>query len=255
MIGRGLPAENQFNFRYLASSFFSKNIFLMRQTVYQPPTQFHVFPPVIKNLLILNALVFMAEMISPLGQILMQWFALWPASSPEVVSSPFGMQRMADFWPWQLVTYGFLHGGMSHLLFNMFALWMFGVQIENVWGSRRFGIYYFACVIGAGLIQLLVIYLTGSAYPTIGASGGVFGILLAFGMMFPNQPIYIYFMFPIKAKWLVIGYGFLELYAGVSGAQSGVANFAHLGGMLFGFFLIQYWRGKLPVKPDRLLRR
>lgn len=185
--------------------------------------------------------------ILPMGRILTEWFALWPMSG----SGAFGLQQGGGFGPWQLVTYAFMHGSLGHLFFNMFALWMFGVQIENSWGSRRFAVYYFACVIGAGLIQLLVTYLTGSYYPTIGASGGVFGILLAFGMMFPEQPIYIYFLFPIKAKWLVTGYGLLELYAGFSGTQAGVANFAHLGGMLFGFLLIQYWRGKLPVKPDR----
>jgi membrane associated rhomboid family serine protease len=126
---------------------------------------------------------------------------------------------------------------------------MFGVQIENAWGSRRFAFFYFVCVIGAGLIQLIVVTTSGSFYPTVGASGGVFGILLAFGMMFPNQPIYIYFLFPIKAKWLVIGYGAIELWAGITGTQAGVAHFAHLGGMLFGFLLIQYWRGKLPIQP------
>ena len=233
----------------------------MARSAYQPPTRFSVFPPIIKNLLILNGLFFMALLTPPLGSILFEWLALWPLGISEAAArlgafgGGQGLQELGSFWPWQLVSYAFLHGSMGHLFINMFALWMFGVQIENVWGSRRFGIYYFACVIGAGLVQMTVAYVTGSFAPTVGASGGVFGILLAFGMMFPDQPIYIYFLFPVKAKWLVIGYGLFELYAGVAGAQSQVANFAHLGGMVFGFFLIQYWRGKLPWKPDRQMWR
>jgi membrane associated rhomboid family serine protease len=219
---------------------------------YQPPTRFSVFPPVIKNLLILNGLFFMASLVPTTRELLIDWLALWPLGTPDVVRTAFGIAKVPDFWPWQLITYSFLHGGFGHLFFNMFALWMFGVQIENTWGSRRFAIFYFVCVIGAAISQLIVSW--GVPVPTLGASGGVFGILLAFGMMFPNQPIYLYFLFPIKAKWFVIGYGLIELWAGVSGAQPGVANFAHLGGMLFGFLLIQYWRGKLPLKPERPMR-
>lgn len=211
----------------------------MYQPSYRPVTNFSMFPPVIQNLMILNGLAFLATLIPPLGQTLLRWFALWPMG----VSFSGGMSL---FLPWQLVTYSFLHGGFTHLLFNMFALWLFGVQIENTWGSRRFAAFYFVCVAGAGLIQLLVASSGGDIYPTVGASGGVFGILLAFGMMFPNQLIYIYFLFPIKAKWLVILYGLFELWAAVTGTQAGVANFAHLGGMLFGFLLIQYWRRKPP---------
>lgn len=216
----------------------------MQQDYYRPPTQFSVFPPVIKNLLILNGLVYLAQLVPTTDELLMQWFALWPLGIPDAPGYP-------SFWPWQLVTYSFLHGGLGHLFFNMFALWMFGVQIENAWGSNRFGIFYFVCVIGAGLIQLIVVTAGTTLVPTVGASGGVFGLLLAFGMMFPNQPIYIYFLFPIKAKWLVIGYAALEMWAAVTGTQAGIANFAHLGGMLFGFILIQYWRGRLPAKPKR----
>ncbi|WP_457652805.1 rhomboid family intramembrane serine protease [Rhodocaloribacter sp.] len=219
---------------------------------YQPPTRFSVFPPVIKNLLILNGLFFMASLVPTTRELLIDWLALWPLGTPDVVRTAFGIAKVPDFWPWQLITYSFLHGGFGHIFFNMFALWMFGVQIENTWGSRRFAIFYFVCVVGAAISQLIVSW--GVPVPTLGASGGVFGILLAFGMMFPNQPIYLYFLFPIKAKWFVIGYGLIELWAGVSGAQPGVANFAHLGGMLFGFLLIQYWRGKLPLKPERPMR-
>jgi membrane associated rhomboid family serine protease len=193
------------------------------------------FPPVIKNLLIINGLVFLAQLVNVFP--LLEWFALWPLGK--------------GFQAYQLVTYSFLHGGFTHLLFNMFALWMFGVQIENTWGSRRFAIYYFACVIGAGFVQLAYTYYSGGLWPTVGASGGVFGILLAFGMMFPEQRIMLLFPpIPMKAKYFVIGYGVLELYFATSpGLQPGVANLAHLGGMAAGFLLIMYWRGRLPFKP------
>ncbi len=222
----------------------------MYQDSYRPPTQFSVFPPIIKNLLILNGLIFFAQLVPSTDALLMRWMALWPLGTPELARTFNGITQVPQFWPWQLVTYGFLHGGFSHLFFNMFALWMFGVQIENTWGSRRFAIYYFVCVIGAGLIQMLVLW--GNPVPTVGASGGVFGILLAFGMMFPNQYIMLLFPpIPLKAKWLVIIYGAIELFAGITGTQAGVAHFAHLGGMLFGYLLIMYWRGRLPVQPQR----
>ncbi len=225
----------------------------MYQGTYQPPTRFSVFPPVIKNLLIINGLVFLAQMVPQTNLTLITWFGLWPVGSAPLIG-------LGEFWPWQLVTYGFLHSTVSygHILFNMFALWMFGVQIENTWGSGRFAVFYFVCVIGAALIQLPVItfdFVSSGGHPswwvpTIGASGGVFGLLLAFGMMFPEQPIYLYFLFPVKAKWFVIGFGVIELFGGVTGSST-VAHFAHLGGMLFGFLLIQFWRGKLPWKPDQ----
>ncbi len=227
----------------------------MYSNSYRPPTRFSVFPPVIKNLLILNGLFYLAKIVAigTDGVVLATWLnamALYPLGAHDVGYTIFGTRAaIPGFWPWQLITYSFLHGDLGHLFFNMFALWMFGVQIENVWGSNRFAVYYFVCVVGAALIQLGVMW--GQPIPTLGASGGVFGILLAFGMMFPNQPIYLYFLFPIKAKWLVIGYGVLELWAAVTGTQAGVANFAHLGGMLFGLLLILYWRGKLPVQPRR----
>jgi membrane associated rhomboid family serine protease len=184
--------------------------------------------------------------------------ALYPLGAPDtgftifsqVGSSPVSIP---GFWPWQLVTYSFLHGSISHILFNMFALWMFGVEIENYWGSQRFATFYFVCVVGAGLTQLVASY--GAMYPTVGASGGVFGILLAFGLMFPNRRIMLLIPpIPMKAKYFVIGYGLIELYFGFTATQSGVAHFAHLGGMAFGFGLIQYWRGNLPVEPDRTMR-
>ncbi len=189
-------------------------------------------PPVVKNLLIINGLAFMGQMV--MYELLVRWFGLMPLAG--------------GFLPWQLVTYAFLHGSLTHLFFNMFALWMFGVQIESTWGSRRFAFFYFVCVIGAALMQLA----TNPSVPTIGASGGIFGILAAFGMLFPNQRIMLLFPpIPIPAKYFVIGYGVLEFFFVASGGQPGVANLAHLGGMVVGVLLILYWRGKLPFKPQR----
>lgn len=200
--------------------------------------------PVVAALLGLNGLFFLAQFV--LGDWLVLTLALWPLGVPDSAGSLLGLPYVPDFRLWQLVSYSFLHGNLLHLFTNMFAMWMFGVQIERLWGSRMFAIYYFVCVLGAGVVQLLVASATVAEmgpYPTIGASGGVFGILLAFGMMFPNQRIILLFPpIPMRAKWFVILYGAFELYAGITGTLSGVAHFAHLGGMLFGFLLIQYWR-------------
>ena len=144
----------------------------------------------------------------------------------------------SDFHVYQFLTYMFLHGSFTHILFNMFALWMFGYVLENYWGSRRFLFYYLVCGIGAGLCNLIVPGWT----ITVGASGAVYGILLAFGMMFPNERIYLYFIMPIKAKWFVIGYAAIELLDGLFMTSDGIAHFAHLGGMLVGLILILYWR-------------
>jgi membrane associated rhomboid family serine protease len=149
------------------------------------------------------------------------------------------------------VTYSFLHGNLAHLLFNMLALLMFGSQVEHLWGPRRYGIYYLVCVVGAALCQLAVGWWTmskgGAAYATIGASGGIFGLLLAYGMLFPNQRVMLLIPpIPMKARTLVIVYGVVELFLGITGTQPGVAHFAHLGGMLFGWLLIRYWRGQPP---------
>lgn len=193
---------------------------------YRPSTQFSIFPPAIKHLLITNGLFFVALSTPYIGPFLFRYGALWPLDT-------------GRFMPWQLVSYLFLHANFAHIFFNLFALWMFGQAIENLWGTRRFAIYYFITGIGAGILQLLIT----SGAPTIGASGAVFGILLAFGMMFPNRPIFLlFFPFPIKAKYFVAIFGALQLFNGVTSADSGVAYFAHLGGMLFGFILIRYWR-------------
>lgn len=164
------------------------------------------------------------------------YFALWPLGS-----------EFPSFGFWQLLSYGFLHdiNGLGHIFFNMFGLWMFGRDLERMMGSQRFLIYFLTCVIGAGIVQLLVALFTGLNYPTLGASGGVFGILLLYGMTFPNRMIVLLIPpIPMKAKYFVIIFGLLELYLGISGRAPGVANFAHLGGMLFGFLLLQYWRSQ-----------
>jgi len=146
------------------------------------------------------------------------------------------------FKPWQLISYGFLHGSFNHLFFNMFALWMFGLPIEKAWGSRKFAEYYFICILGAGLIQLMVQYISGDIYPTIGASGAVFGLLLAYGVTWPNAKLFlIFFPVPIKAKWFVLIYGAAELVFGVTGAMPQVAHYAHLGGLFFGAGLLWRW--------------
>jgi membrane associated rhomboid family serine protease len=203
----------------------------LNQHAYQrPPTDNSVIPTVIFALLVANGLLFAAQQLQP--EFLLYNFALWPAGSPR-----------PEFHIWQLLSYGFLHGNLNHIFFNMFGLWMFGRDIERMMGARRFLIYYLTCVIGAGIVQLTVAGTQGGIYPTIGASGGVFGILLAFALAFPNRVIMLLFPpIPMKAKYFVLMYGLLELYLGLSGGAPGVANFAHLGGMFFGFMLIQYWR-------------
>jgi len=273
------------------------------------PRGFSLLPTLVKNLLIINGLMFVAQIVAEksFGISLEDSLGLhYPGS-------------MA-FKPWQFITYMFLHGSFGHLFFNMFALWMFGYALENIWGPKRFIFYYLVTGIGAAMVHYLVIFLeinptvvmldgliadptapaifdfisqttlqinqySGDIYlqfqkfqealealaynpenrqalliarnflvdyreyymslpNVIGASGAVFGILLAFGMLFPNTLIYIYFFFPLKAKYFVIIYGLIELFYGFSGADSNVAHFAHLGGMVFGFFLILYWKKK-----------
>jgi membrane associated rhomboid family serine protease len=173
--------------------------------------------------------------------------ALWPMGSNalDIFSAP------NEFKPWQLLTYGFLHGGFAHLAFNMIALYTFGAPLEYTWGNRRFLTYFLVCIAGAGVLQLIVGWWTvsngGMPYPTVGASGGVFGLLLAYGMLFPNQRLMLIFPpIAMKARTLVIVYGAIELMLGFTGLQPGVAHFAHLGGMLFGWLLIRYWRGQPP---------
>lgn len=237
------------------------------------PAWLESIPPVTRNLIIINVLIWLVEVVTgSFGDKLENILGLHFWASEK-------------FNPAQLLTYMFLHDNRSilHIGFNMFTLWMFGRILERVWGSRRFFVYYFVCGIGAALVQECVWQLTWeseyingiaalngltptemraaveanpsmfasgmemlkNAYLTVGASGAVFGLLLGFAFVFPDMPMYLFFIpVPIKAKYMVIGYGVLEFFLGVSGAQSSVAHFAHLGGLLFGLILILYWKHK-----------
>ena len=193
--------------------------------------------PVTQALLIANIAVYMLQAVAE--PTLVTYFALWPLNSAAGPTAP-------GFQPWQLVTYSFLHGNLMHLLFNMLALYMFGSDIERVFGQRRFTMYYFVCVVAAALAQLAVAALGNwPAYPTIGASGGVFGLLLAFGLYFPRRMVMLIFPpIPMPAWLFVTLYGGLELFLGVAGSNAGVAHFAHLGGMLGGYVFIRTWRSR-----------
>ena len=226
------------------------------------PNSFSQLPEIIKNLLIINGLLFFATItLDNFGIDLNKLLALYQFQSP-------------NFRPHQLITHFFMHGDITHLFFNMFAIWMFGKTLENIWGAKRFLTFYIITDLGAAAIHIFVIqyqifqlaessemldlakkglYNTSNinslrltqlvSTPTVGASGALFGILLAFGMLFPNTLLYIYFAIPIKVKYFVIIYGALELYAGISNNPAdNVAHFAHLGGMLFGYLLLKYWQ-------------
>lgn len=202
---------------------------------------FSFFPPVIKALLISNVAIwlvfgFFLPLFTlrgvPIFAIFSEYLALWPLG--------------ANFWPWQLVTYMFMHGGFGHLFFNMLALWMFGMELEYTWGSKKFLLFYLLCGVGAGIANLFIAPLFGQAAPTVGASGAVFGVLIAFGILYPDRPIYIYFLLPIKAKYFVAAYIGLELFTGVTGTSDGIAHVAHLGGAAVGFLFILVDKGLLP---------
>lgn len=208
-------------------------------------------PKVTKILLWAMAIVFLAQLA--IGDSLIDYFGLWPLGDHPAGVGADGLPMSVGFQPWQLVTYGFLHdpSGPGHLFFNGLALYQFGARIEYALGTRRFTTYFFTCLVGAGLCQLVVTTLmtqSGSqAFPTIGASGGIFGILLAYGMMFPRDRVMLLIPpIPMSARTLVIGFGVVELVLGVTGTASGIAHFAHLGGMLFGWLLLRYWRGLPP---------
>ncbi len=233
--------------------------------------RFQILPPVVKNLLIINILLFIATGIlqSPTFNI----------DLTKILGLHYWRSEL--FSPWQIVSYMFMHGNIPHILFNMFAVWMFGTHIENRWGSKRFLNYYLLTGFGAAFLHYLIIHFQiinlesvmnydeimiilnegivpegisrASAQklfflynaPVVGASGSLFGILLAFGVLFPNTLLYLYFAIPIKAKYFVIGYGLLELFSGLSNnPQDNVAHFAHLGGMLFGLLIFAYWKFK-----------
>jgi membrane associated rhomboid family serine protease len=200
---------------------------------------FSFFPPVIKNLLIINGVVFFIQIlgeyvsIAPglyFSDVIIKYFALIPL---EGIGG-------ASFYPWQLITYQFLHGGFAHIFFNMFSLWMFGMEIENMWGSKKFLYYYLLCGISAGIFHLILSpLLTGGGAPTIGASGAIFGVLVAFGMIFPNRYIFLYFLVPVKAKYLIAFFILIEIFA-INTAAPTVAHLAHLGGALAGFIFILF---------------
>jgi membrane associated rhomboid family serine protease len=205
---------------------------------------FGLFPPVIKALLISNVVVwFLLDVLLP--PFTFQGIPIFLILGNLLALHPLG----GDFWPWQLLTYMFLHGGFLHLFFNMLALWMFGMELEQTWGSRKFLFYYLACGVGGGLVNLLVAPLVGQAGPTVGASGAVFGVLLAFGVMFPDRPIYLYFLLPVRAKYFIAGYIALELVYGVTGTSQGVAHFAHLGGAAVGLVYLLVSRDMVPTRP------
>jgi membrane associated rhomboid family serine protease len=195
-------------------------------------------PLVTRALLVANIAVFAAQSFA--NDSLVTLFALWPFGAPAFT----GAEAPAGFLPWQLVTYSFLHGNGLHLLVNMLGLYMFGSEVERVLGFQRYLTYYFVSVLSAAVAQLVMSATTaGPPYPTVGASGGVFGLLLAYGMFFPRRMVMLIFPpIPMPARVFVVVYAAIELYLGVTGTQAGVAHFAHLGGMLGGFLLLRRWR-------------
>lgn len=201
-------------------------------------------PPAVKFLLIANVSVFVLQMIT--GGLLVKWFGLTPTDI--LMTGPTGGivdGLTIDSNPpvpllYQLVTYMFLHGGFFHLLMNMFVLWMFGREIEQVWGTKRFYRYYFLTGIAGGIFT--VIFQPFFSAPTIGASASVYGLLVAYAVMFPNRLIYLYFVIPVKVKYAVIGFVGLEFYASLSTANDGIGHFAHLGGAIVGFIFLKFDR-------------
>jgi membrane associated rhomboid family serine protease len=180
--------------------------------------------PVIKKLLTIMLAVFLLQMLV--------------SSQINIYLGLVPILVWKKFFLWQLVTYLFLHGGISHLLFNLIALWMFGGELENYWGSPKFLRYFFFCGVGAGICT--VVFSPDQFVPVIGASGAIYGLLLAYGWLFPNRPIYIYFLFPIPAKYFVILFGLIEFFSSLGGTGGGVAHLTHLGGLLFGLSYMLY---------------
>jgi membrane associated rhomboid family serine protease len=200
--------------------------------------------PAVSTLMILCILAFVAEL--SMGNAMIGWLGLWPLDL-----SHSGPLDGSNFHLWQIVSYAFLHGSLLHLALNLYALWLFGIPLEQRWGSSRFALFFLVCVIGAGLAHLVVAEGVsgqgGSGAPVIGASGGVFGVLLAFGLRYPNVQLMLLIPpMPVKAKWFVLGYGLIELFAGVTGTAGGIAHFAHLGGMLTGYLLLRGMTDRFP---------
>jgi membrane associated rhomboid family serine protease len=184
-------------------------------------------PPLTQTLIVANVVVFLLETLVGAG--LIAPFALWPLGPL--------------FRPWQPLTYAFLHGSLMHLAFNMFGLYMFGSDVERVWGARRYAMYYAGCALSAALVQIAVTTSSGSLYPTVGASGALFGLLIAYARLFPRRVLVLLFPpIPMRAPVFVAVYGALEVVLGVTGTQQGVAHFAHLGGLAGGFLLMRFWR-------------
>jgi len=180
--------------------------------------------PVVKNLMITMGAVFLLQML------VRGWFDFYFGLVPFLVRE--------KYFVWQLLTYIFLHGGVSHILFNLLALWMFGGELESYFGSKKFLFYFLFCGIGAGICT--VILTPNGMIPVIGASGAIYGLLLAFGWLFPDRQIYIYFLLPVRAKYFVIIFGLIELFSSIEGTGGGVAHFTHLGGLLFGLLYMGY---------------
>jgi len=212
---------------------------------------FSVFPPVIKNLLIINGIIYLvANLILanisvngvPAEIIITRYFALIPLSGFTMGLTSTGELLVASFYPWQLISYQFLHGSFSHIFFNMLMLWMFGMEIENLWGSKKFLLFYLLCGVGGALLQLIAQYVLGlSMAPTVGASGAIFGVMVAFAMMFPDRYIFIYFLIPVKAKYLIVFMVIIEFLS--AGQASLVAHIVHLGGAVIGFLFIIFDKG------------
>jgi membrane associated rhomboid family serine protease len=189
-------------------------------------------PPLTQSLIVANVVVFLLQ--QALCDAFSAVLALWPLAT-------------GRFMPWQLVTYAFAHASLMHLAFNMYGLWMFGSELERVWGARRMAVFYGASVLAAAVAQLAVCALIGNFAPTVGASGGLFGLLIGFAMLFPHRRIVLLIPpIPMPARVFVALYGFIELTLGVTGTAAGVAHFAHLGGLLGGWLVIRYWRGLPP---------
>ena len=199
-------------------------------------------PPITRALIIANVVMFAVE--TQVGDAFILYLALWPLGSASLLPAGLGFQ------PWQIITYSFLHGSLTHLFFNMFALYMFGGELERLFGSKLYLNLYFVSVIAAAITQLVFSAVAGGEpSPTVGASGGVFGLLLAYGMYFPDRRVMLLIPpIPMPARVFVLLYGGLELYLGVTGTQAGVAHFAHLGGMLGAWLLIQHRRGRFPFR-------
>ena len=195
--------------------------------------------PVIKNLMIIMGAVFLLQML--VGR----WIELYFGLVPILV--------WRKYFLWQLLTYIFLHGDLLHIIFNLFSLWMFGGELENYWGSKKFLFYFLFCGIGAGICTVL--FTPHQFIPIIGGSGAIFGILLAFAWLFPNRPILIYFLFPIPAKYMVIIFGLFELYSSRSGAGGGIAHLTHLGGLAFGFFYMAYPMIRQKIRREHYKRK